>query len=452
MEQKTVFLSYRRALSKHLARSIFLDLKAHGWDVFLDVNTIDSGDFDRIILNQIAARAHFVLLISPGALARCANPDDWVLREIQEAVRLERNLVPVIEEDADFTHELSFLPDDVRAAVSRKNGLRLYHEYFDEAMDRLRTRFLKTPAYIRLTAPPSADHAEVQRRLAAAEADSAPAASPRPGSQTRPAEGPEMKAALERARRFSGWRNRDWQPFIATFPDLPIPDMPFCLVPAGAFRMGSDEFDDEKPAHDQPIERPFWIGQHPVTNDQWRRAAAAGAVAEPRGNSGLEWYHDPKMGDAPVVGVDWFMARDFAAWLGCRLPTEREWEYAARGVASWRYPWGDDWDPDKAVWGANSGGRPAAVTSKPQGASWVGALHLSGNVWEWTSSLYQPYPYREDDGREADTGSRTAVRRVLRGGSFDGTTGSLRAALRPRGNPDDDSGYGGGFRCARSLE
>lgn len=281
-----------------------------------------------------------------------------------------------------------------------------------------------------------------------------PADSPRPGSQTRSGEAPEMRAALERARRFSGRRNRDWQPFIATFPDLPIPDLPFCLVPAGAFRMGSDEYSDEydeKPVHDQRIEQPFWISQHPVTNDQWRRAVAAGAVEEPRGAGALEWYRDPKMGQAPVVGVNWFMARDFAAWLGCRLPTEREWEYAARGVESWRYPWGDDWDPDKAVWKENSGGRPAAVTSKPEGASWVGALHLSGNVWKWTSSLYQPYPYREGDGREADTGSRTDVQRVLRGGSFNYSTNNLRAADRSWSIPDLD-GSSLGFCCARSLE
>lgn len=80
MEQKTVFISYRREKSKHLARAIYQDLRMHGWDVFLDVTTIDSGDFDRIILNQIAARAHFILLISPGALERCASPGDWLRR------------------------------------------------------------------------------------------------------------------------------------------------------------------------------------------------------------------------------------------------------------------------------------------------------------------------------------------------------------------------------------
>ncbi len=134
MEQKTVFISYRRALSKHLARSIYMDLRANGWDVFLDVNTIDSGDFDRIILNQIGARAHFILLISPGSLERCANPGDWVLREIQEAVRLERNIVPIIEEGVDFDREMGYLPADLRQVVSKKSGIPLVHSHFEETV------------------------------------------------------------------------------------------------------------------------------------------------------------------------------------------------------------------------------------------------------------------------------------------------------------------------------
>ena len=92
----------------------------HGWDAFLDVTTIDSGDFDRIILNQIGARAHFILLISRDALQRCTNRGDWVLREIDEAVRQDRNIVPIIEEDADFNTEMAYLPKPLRATISRK--------------------------------------------------------------------------------------------------------------------------------------------------------------------------------------------------------------------------------------------------------------------------------------------------------------------------------------------
>jgi formylglycine-generating enzyme required for sulfatase activity len=258
------------------------------------------------------------------------------------------------------------------------------------------------------------------------------------------------QAAIQRAHAFKGQRNRDWQPYIATFADLRIPDMPFCLVPVGTFNMGSNEYDREKPVHPQTIPQPYWIAQYPVTNAQWQQAVAAGAVKQPKAGDTLKWYNDPAMSAAPVVGIDWFMARDFAAWMGCRLPTELEWEYAARGVESLRYPWGEDWNPDIPVWSQNSGGRPAVVTTRPEGQSWVGAQHLSGNVWEWTSSEFKAYPYRSDDGRERDTGSSTDVLRVLRGGSWDGSNSDyLRAGYRNWYSPDYGY-YGLGFRCARS--
>jgi hypothetical protein len=155
MTQNTVFISCRRDFSKHLAHSIYMDLRSNGWDVFLDVNTIDSGDFDRTILNQIGARAHFVLLISPGSLERCANSGDWVLREIEEAVRLERNIVPILEEGADFTREMSYLPAELRAVISGKNSLPLTYFYFEDGVEMLRSRFLKTPEYISITTPPA---------------------------------------------------------------------------------------------------------------------------------------------------------------------------------------------------------------------------------------------------------------------------------------------------------
>jgi formylglycine-generating enzyme required for sulfatase activity len=251
-------------------------------------------------------------------------------------------------------------------------------------------------------------------------------------------------------RTFSSRRNADWQPVITTFADCPIPDMPFCLVPVGSFQMGSNDghYDDEKPVHEQPITQPYWIAQYPVTNAQWRLAVQAGAVREPYDT---KWYTDAAMQDCPVVAVDWFMARDFVAWMGCRLPSEMEWEYAARGVESWRYPWGNEWEGGKrAIWKETSGGKPNSVSSKPEGASWVGGMHLIGNVWEWTNSLYSAYPYQAGDGRERDTGDSTDVQRVLRGGSWNlNTSAVLRAACRYNGTPDfRDVGWG--FRIARS--
>ena len=164
---KSVFISYRRSTSQDLARSIFMDLRANGWDAFFDVNTIDSGMFDRIILNQIAARAHFVLVLSPGALKRCANEGDWLRREIEEAMRLDRNLVPVMKEGFSFEEEMQFLPDSMKD-LPRFNGLRVPHDYFDEAMEKLRNRYLRQPFYGEVVPTPTNEVPIVEQRIAEA--------------------------------------------------------------------------------------------------------------------------------------------------------------------------------------------------------------------------------------------------------------------------------------------
>jgi len=228
-----------------------------------------------------------------------------------------------------------------------------------------------------------------------------------------------LKVAYHKARIFTGTRNRDWQPIIMPLgdiiPDTPIPDMEMCLVPVGKFMMGATDeqakYDDEKPAHEQRITQPYWIARYPVTNAQYRQAVEQGGLEKP---SDTEWYDDPARQDAPVIYVNWFQSRQFAEWAKCALPSELLWEYASRGVESWMYPWGNEFDGKKLVYNGNRQGKyPHPVTLHPEGASWVGAMHLSGNVWEWTTSELKDYPYVADDGREADTGKRTGVARWL---------------------------------------
>lgn len=143
-EEKTVFISYRRSASSFVARAIFMDLHMHGYDVFMDVENIDSGTFDTKILNQIEARAHFLVILSPGTLDRVNQPGDWLRREIEHAIQVRRNVVPILVGDFRF-EEYKHLLTGTLAELPRYNGPTLYHEYFDAAMDRLRTRFLKQP-------------------------------------------------------------------------------------------------------------------------------------------------------------------------------------------------------------------------------------------------------------------------------------------------------------------
>jgi formylglycine-generating enzyme required for sulfatase activity len=220
--------------------------------------------------------------------------------------------------------------------------------------------------------------------------------------------------------------NRDWTPVYETFNGVEM-----ALVPAGCFMMGSyDGVDDEQPVTEICFSEPFWIDRTEITNGQY-------------GSSG-RFSGDNR----PREMVTWFEARDFCASRGARLPTEAEWEYAARGPEGWVYPWGNEFVADNAVWGYNSGDQTADVGSRPAGASWVGAVDLSGNVWEWVSSLYRPYPYNVDDGRENDEDVHSA--RVLRGGSWGTLGGVLRVAFRLRLEPT--LGYSNlGFRCVRPF-
>ena len=263
---------------------------------------------------------------------------------------------------------------------------------------------------------------------------------------------------LDRARTFTGTTNGSWAAFATTFPDDPAA-APMVLVPVGSFQMGSNDDQSERPIHTQTFTEPFWIDQTEVTRAQYRLCVEAGDCTE------TPYFRSSTRDTQPINNIDWFQARDYCAWRGenYRLPTEREWEYAARGVENWNYPWGNnDPTPILAVYNANE---TADVGSKPDGASWVGALDLSGNLWEWVNTIYgidlnsnydftasgerlYPYPYSADDGRETNNEDSTNFR-VLHGGSFFGTT-DLRGANRYWFGPS--FGFsGGGLRCLSSY-
>ncbi|MEZ4668694.1 MAG: SUMF1/EgtB/PvdO family nonheme iron enzyme [Anaerolineae bacterium] len=238
-------------------------------------------------------------------------------------------------------------------------------------------------------------------------------------------------------------RNSDWMPQFQT-----IDGVEMALVPVGCFMMGSvDGESDEQPVERQCLDRPFWIDRYEVTNEQFDRLSG---TAENSAN-----FPDPQH---PREMVTWYEALAFCQQRGARLPTELEWEYAARGPDDLIYPWGNEFVEDYAVHQSNSNGETVDVGSQPDNASWVGPLDMSGNVWEWVSTIYDtderanafPYPYRADDGREDM--ERTDVVRVLRGGGWRDNNTNLRAAARFR----DDSVINPtfvhidiGFRCAR---
>ena len=172
-EHKTVFISYRRSAAKYIALLVYKDLRANDYDAFIDVESIDSGAFDTIILRQIEARAHFVLILTPGTVERCAEPGDWLRREIEYAMDTQRNIVPLLLNNFAFKGTEPYLTGKL-AELGRYNGLTVPDDYFDAAMDRLRTRFLKQPVYGVIRDAPTSDQPEIQRRVAQAAAQPAP--------------------------------------------------------------------------------------------------------------------------------------------------------------------------------------------------------------------------------------------------------------------------------------
>jgi tetratricopeptide (TPR) repeat protein len=143
--EKTVFLSYRRT-DAPWALTIFKELKHEGFDVFFDYKSISSGDFETVIVENIRARAHFVLLLTPSALERCAEKGDWLAREIETAIDAQRNIVPVLIEPFDFGDPaIASQLNGPLAVLKNYNGLGLSVEYFDAAMAKLREQFLNLP-------------------------------------------------------------------------------------------------------------------------------------------------------------------------------------------------------------------------------------------------------------------------------------------------------------------
>lgn len=246
-------------------------------------------------------------------------------------------------------------------------------------------------------------------------------------------------------------QNETWTPIYHTFNGLEM-----ALVPAGCFQLGSSEaeidaafaqceadlgagscqhvwFEKETPQTQICFEQPFWIAYSETTNDQY--GSASGQFSDTNGR-------------LPRDSVNWFDAAEFCAAQGMRLPTEAEWEYAARGPDNLLYPWGNRFNSNNAAYVGNVSGTER-VAIRLAGMSWVGAMDMAGNLREWTSSSFRPYPYHADDGRESPVSAFDD--RVVRGGSWYVIPVSLRTADRVNVPPATED-WNIGFRCARDFQ
>jgi formylglycine-generating enzyme required for sulfatase activity len=408
--EKSVFISYRRA-DVYTALAVYQDLTNKGFDVFFDYTSIASGDFEQIIVGNIKARAHFVLILTPTALDRCSEPDDWLRREIETAIDERRNIIPLFFKGFEFgTPSVSEKLTGNLKDLPRYNGLNVHEDYFHAAMDRLSGQFLNIPLDT-LLHPISYKVQKVveEEQVAVNEAL----------KQREAIKGPDRPAQYQRILR--EWlKNLNLRPYgtgavvllavalavagiysmiqnlgeretatptqtndevvvlaptqistnptssptdIVPFTPVPTPtvgvgsmmesskdNMTLLFVPAGEFDMGSNNGeDDEKPIHIVSLES-FWIDQTEVTNALYASCIEARVCNPPSSIKSFtrdHYFGNSEFNDYPVLWVSWSDAKTYCEWVGRRLPTEAEWEKAA------------GWDEDNQTqsiypWGNNS--------------------------------------------------------------------------------------------------
>jgi len=424
-----VFISYSRrdiAFIEQLAA----DLQAAGLDVWYDLSDLEAGErWSKEIEKAIRASEDVIMVLSPDSVA-----SEWVEEEILYARNLKRKIVPLYYKPCDLPlgyHTRHYI--DVQGIKYKRN--------FGEILQSLGVK-PGTPKK-----PPLPEKAE-----------------PIPAKPEGKEEAPKPKK-LSKQWKLNSKNISILVALIAlilvsvfVLPRLfsqPLTDVPpseitdefgveMVLVPAGEFTMGSESgYEDEKPVHNVYLDD-FYIDIYEVTNNLYKACVQSEKCQPP---ADINFYTNSRYGDHPVVFVNWHMASNYCDWRGARLPTEAEWEKAARGLDKRIYAWGNDFNPDISNVFLSGLGGTNAVGIYELGKSPYGVYDMTGNVGEWTSSLYQTYPYNSEDGREDQFSSD---QRVIRGGSFGNSDFDTRTVSRF----SEDSSKADrtiGFRCAKGI-
>jgi formylglycine-generating enzyme required for sulfatase activity len=223
--------------------------------------------------------------------------------------------------------------------------------------------------------------------------------------------------------------------------------MEMVFVPAGDFIMGSlYGIANEQPVHTVTLGA-FWIDKTEVTNLMYGKCVQSGQCLKPQNqsNTHFNYYSDQEFANYPVVNLKWSSADKYCAWAGRRLPTEAEWEKAARGTDGRTYPWGNSIPSDTLLNFNAPAGDTVRVGSYPKGASPYGALDMAGNLREWVADWYEA-GYYVDSPKSNPTGPANGLYKVLRGGSWFSDASAIRSSNRQK-LPPDVRDVSVGFRC-----
>lgn len=473
-----IFISYRREDSAGYAGRLYDHLSQYfGEDyIFMDIDSIEPGrDFVEVIEQAVGFCDVLVAVIGKQWLTitdaagqrRLDNPHDFVRLEIKAA--LERNIcvIPALVREAGMPRSQD-LPDDL-TRLTRRNALEISDTRFNYDVDRL-IGIIENVLSVSKTSSRGAQPASrpISGRLFAGIGASLLVVSigvlaflvgQKSGVREIDAEqqaqfgaGLPVEATANTATSLPVPPTDT--PMVTSVPQglasNPLPEAitasdgsPMVLIPAGPFMMGSDSGPiSEQPAHEVTLDA-FYIDQYEVTNARYANCVATGACSLPGCTTA---YNDPDKADHPVVCINWQKADTYCYWRGDRLPTEAEWEKAARGTDGRLWPWGDA-SPNEALLNFNRNvDDTTPVGSYPDGVSPYGVYDLAGNVFEWVADWYSQDYYATTPSQNPE-GPDAGEYKIVRGGSWPDSDRYVRTSYRSLSSPHALNDYSG-FRCA----
>lgn len=441
-----VFISYSRKDLAFVQRMVE-DLKKANLDVWYDLSGLEGGSRWRTeIQNAIKNSQYMIVVLSPNSVE-----SEWVEREFLFASNLKRKIIPLMYKQCELPMNylnLNFID------VQGKN----YRQNFGEILESLsikpvsgslppatqmatsKTGWMATgiAAFVLLTlaavfALPLLTGKSEPTPIAT-NIESSKTFTPIPAGKT-----PTLTSTPTQVLTIT--------PTSLSTEITDAKGVEMILVPAGGFTMGNNKGDgNEKPVHTVDL-ADYYIDRFTVTNASYKVCADTGDCLPPKSSDSAtrqSYYGNPVFDNFPVIYVNWFMAKTYCEWRGARLPTEAEWEKAARGTTAGTYPWGEN--SDKAF--ANFDGVDTSpVNAYEKGKSFYGVYDMAGNVWQWVGSLYQPYPYKSNDGRDDPSASGA---RTLRGGSWFSGNYYIRSTNRNKDDPTSAKAVYS-FRCVHDA-